>query len=45
MNEELKKKKDRNTQRVTDDEVKDCTFKPKTNEAHNREVIKMLLKG
>lgn len=45
MNEGLKKKKDEQTRRRMNNEYKDCTFKPQTNESHNKEVIKMLLKG
>ena len=45
MNGDLVKKKEDFLVRSKENEVKECTFKPKTNESNNREVIKMILKG
>jgi hypothetical protein len=38
------KKKEENVQRNREYELKECTFKPATNESKNKEIIKMLLK-
>jgi hypothetical protein len=44
MNNDLKKKKEKILQRRIESQ-KEYTFKPKTNESQNKEIIKMLLKG
>ena len=43
MTQQVKKKKDYE-EKIRKEESKECTFKPKTNESENKNVIKMLLK-